>query len=364
MWSLENYIRSSKRRDYKNDDNTNNLLINGFHIPDSFNINEEYSWATPLVSIIDKNGKAPLSLNRNYLLNGKLPFEKELLKLVAKKVIKAIFNVRFDKIGNLFIPQKKSTILNLEHREDFSNQIIIYDDYYTIDHQFIHHERGTSKTYSIWKEANNKEIDTRIDFQGYSIQKALNNTNKAYSNTIDSEYYRNDSLDQWFTFGGNNAKANTWIRIYMKKDRYLHLFDNDKKRIRTSFKNRIKLEKQSENWVCFSRLCDSDYGEKAFPKENYTLDDPNIKLEDLEKETNNIDLIIERKFGYLRERYGQYYYNQNKREVPEYKKYSRFRTFEKLIEEYLPKDLLIPIDIKKRKKLLEKIILELEINLD
>jgi len=366
LWSLESFNRRTKLIEHtESHSSQNNLLINGFNIPDSFRINEKYNWATPLVSIIDKNGKAPLSLNRNYLLNNKLPFEKELLKRIATDAIKTIFNVQFEKIGDLYRPQKNTAIINLAHKENFSDHIIIYDDHYTIDHQFVHHERGTSKTYSIWMENNSDNIGTKIGFHGYSVQDPLRDTIVAYSRTIGNEYNRYNLLNEWFTIGDFNGKASTWDRIYMKKKRYEYLFDDDKMRIKNSFKSSVNIEDQSENWICFNRLCSDDYRGKSFPKSHYELDNSNIKLEELEKESKNIDLIIEHKFGYLKPYFGHYYsddYSQKEKIDPEYKKYSQFASFEKLIEEYLPKDLLIPIDKVKRGKLLKKIILELDIN--
>jgi hypothetical protein len=66
------------------------LSCNGFVIPGGYSVSrEDYRTITalPKVTIFDYNANLPLTLNRNYLENDKLPFEEELIKEVYKDIL-------------------------------------------------------------------------------------------------------------------------------------------------------------------------------------------------------------------------------------------------------------------------------------
>lgn len=341
-WSFKNVYRSSYEREKK----PNTLIINGFIIPKGFILTDsKYRWQAPIVSVFDTNGMMPLSLNRNYLQNDSLPFEDELLENISKDIIAKLLSIEIIQTGSFYCVADKSKNLVFEQSINLQPNIIFINNSFTLDIPFILYKLNIDSLPLVWVKKNDKKAPNNLFTNGYiSIPSNLSSIS-SYSDAMDNYF---GTYYSWFSVFGFSERANVnWRRIFLNKEKYDYLTYG--KRLRLGFKNESKIEKSNTEWISF--LNKPPYykrSENIQPKDKYNTSESSININDLHSLIPEIDLIIENKFGYYKDRDN---YGDNKEQKLEFdqKKITSFPIFEKMLEKYLGPDFLIPIDSEERK---------------
>ena len=330
-------IKEITRIDWKYTRSNTNLICNGICIPGGYKISHKVfseDLGSPLVSVIDNDGNLPLTLNRNNISNGKLPFERELVRDIQKDMLAKL--LVYDNISS-FTPNKvivKDTYINYQgilRRDDYYKSVynykirdsdfILNTEGYYLPINIVVDDKKIKKITKIWLDKDDFIIDD-INF--------INKLNDViFARVPPSAIY-----DYRFIFEINeiyeNAKNYKIIgkRIFIKRNKFEYLFDAEKKRMTSSIKMSLEKEAESEQWICVN------VGE--------VLSSP-LNIDDVTNYINDISIVVE-------------YYLQSIDVNTE----DKGDPITELLDEYMEDNKVIPYNIEQRKQYFKKAFTELE----
>lgn len=236
----DNYGRRSRNNDFKP------LICNGISIIRGYKLTG-YPWANPIVSVFDGNARMPLSLSRDYLLNDRLPFEKELITAICNKVIDQVLETEFRKIGDFWEPLEN--ILDIKIPIDISKYIVIYKDEYTLMMPELFESINVEVFYQFWLNCDNPQsifVDDDVFYQAKTVKK---DTNIMYKSLLESNFFDGSTLNDWFSIGNINIRKYEHTNYFIRNDKFLYMLE--KNRLSTNFYGRRKSNNQlfSEKWT-------------------------------------------------------------------------------------------------------------------
>ncbi|WP_157807497.1 HD domain-containing protein [Hymenobacter chitinivorans] len=154
-----------------------NLICNGFIIPGGYKIPQtEYPSITklPQLRVFDYEGNLPLTLNRNYLEEDYLPFEKDLTTDIYKDIITYALSIpiKKPKTNNTFINHgllshpayTESSRFNSYKKEAYKvNKLVFLKNGYTFSLSHCLKKNNIKDIIQIWTSEINPEISTDKD---------------------------------------------------------------------------------------------------------------------------------------------------------------------------------------------------------
>ena len=228
-WSI--YAENSQYRRK----NLPHLFCNGFNIIRGYKI-PNFPWKEPVLSVFDGNAKMPLSLSRDYLLNDRLPFEKELGNNICLFIIKKLNSIEFDKIGGHWVP--RASIINFHGFElDMANFIVVKGDQFTLLTPFIFKELKIKKFYQIWLKHDPQKNYLFSDKKTfYQTKRLKNDPNYFYKEVLDFRNYGSNIFSQWFNLGQGIDRNDLFSNDYVLNDKLVYMMDGN--RLSKSFRNK------------------------------------------------------------------------------------------------------------------------------
>lgn len=304
------------------------LICNGIVVPGGYKFSSNLSYpdfmsnqVLPSVIITDPKGYLPLTLNRNNLDGGHLPFEDELKEEICKDIIACLlmlekptrYSGNFFEMGSLSLKyplwSKHSTSARRNVQE---NDLIFSKNGYTIAHSYTV-TRACSGSLTLIVMKSDTDVPSFTLGQEnpmYMFLKADLGTNALKKRL----YEEHIVVDAAFPI---KAK-----RVFIPNPLYEYLFDSSaQQRLRGDFKNAVRPEQAGDNWVCLQ-------------KGNPPVSDIQFSL--LEDYDNCISIVIE---NYLDKFQRSLRFNSSKNFI-----------FAKLLERYFGDDVLIPYELEERKK--------------
>lgn len=295
------------------------LLCNGFSIPYGYkNDISSYKWELPRVSVFDFDSQLPLSLNRNYIFNDKLPFMDELYAEIAKDIIAKILLLNFTKVGKFYC-LAEPTEINYLSKVNLIPSIFIRGNNYSLSYPSIMKHLGIKKLVNIWFNKIPSDELIFADNTPYIARKTRVNNIKLFNELF---YFYSHKAFTRFSIYNNKSAAIIHKRYFLKADKHKYLMENN--RLSNDLQRNLKVENQ--NALGWSILNQSDRFEGGFTELNKSI----VELESLKNDFEKIDFIIENDI-YLNT---QEEHNQ---------------VFTNILSEYMDNDFLIPIDKQERK---------------
>ncbi|WP_298421217.1 ATP-binding protein [uncultured Kordia sp.] len=317
---------------YSNNYSNNKLVCNGIVI-----LNNSYLginiWDAslisnkPNISIFDNNGYTPISLDRNNIIS-KLPFSKDLLIDIYKDIISfflcynqiSYVNNKNIEILNQALPHPSIKYFNYSYplnrmNPEFGNkayltkalekikEILISKKGYVLNYKyFINRLPECNLIYIKTSNYNNlKTLDLDIGNNFVLISDDS-------SSSID--YYKSAMIESIESYNDESSHSD----FFIKKSKYAFLFQDDKKRMPTWFKNYLTLKYEYNNFLALA------IG---------NLKNPSINKSFLKKNHDNFDFIRETALKC----------NSKADDL-----------FDFLLKKYLGEDVIIPFDMNERIK--------------
>lgn len=275
-WSAIDFIGFNKILwSYSNRFNNANYTCNGIIVP-----HEKYPQRDtldlklitkiPKISIFDNNGVLPLALNRNSFSN-RLPFENEILKDIYKDFIAyflsftTISTIKNNKInllnqrlkypGNIspnrneveymygidLYYDKPSDYLDRSERSDFFDNVLISKKGFIVDYNYFIQKLESVDAILVQSEIFSLaalSLDIGDNFFKFSMGKL--NSIEDYKQAIEGRY----------TITGELKPINA--RIFMKTEKYNHIFKSDRKRVSGWLNYKAKMQFEKKGWSCLT----------------------------------------------------------------------------------------------------------------
>ncbi|MBC8151813.1 MAG: ATP-binding protein, partial [Bacteroidetes bacterium] len=237
------YPEGSNGGSYVHDKRPNYITCNGFFIPKEYSINrlgidKEVVHICPKISIFDNEGKLPLTLDRSSI-DGKLPFEDELIKDICK-----------DFIAKLLMTQPKSKVVG--------NSIFIAKD------RFKHSCSGMSYTFYVNKNGFNinyhsvrRKMTKKFKYVKFNILNSSKIEKIEFNKSFDINDYvfffekksfeninsYKESIDPYYYYGTTGG------RVTLRNVFYNRVFSGGRTSLRSRFLSDHKLFSSDSVWT-------------------------------------------------------------------------------------------------------------------
>ncbi|HRF99821.1 MAG TPA: ATP-binding protein [Bacteroidia bacterium] len=336
---------------YKKHSYEKELICNGIVIPENSYEQEKHFdlgliRSKPKLVIFDNDGVLPISLNRNKLTD-KVSFSQDLKIDLYKDFIARILtfdlkanvkdnkitigvqhfnypgNIRNDSIYNRYGPSNYYLPIELEknyleqyyYNQNLIDQFLISKNGYIVNYNYFIKHLTKPNLLFIQAENINKEhltIDIEDNFFMFSNSKI--NSIEDYKSAIEGNFHNLKS----------NSMEKNDTRIFLKTEKYNHLFRSSVKRVSNYLKSHCKIDGEFKGWM------------------KIKLDNPKDSLI-----TDKFLLSHKDDINFIRE-------------SPLYCFGAGDKDFNDLLEKYIGKDIVIPYSLKKRREKYPLVFKELE----
>lgn len=222
------------------------LICNGFKIPKAFKI-DSFSWGKLLVSVFDGNGKFPLSLNRDYIIEDKLPFEEELIQKICDIIIDSLLTITFTKHNGLLIPNPQPIYFSEGFTIWLDKFIIVSQNKFTLLAGFIIDELKMDRLTEIWLKPkllhDNAEKITGDMF--YKAAVISNDPNYFYQRNLDISYMLPST--KWFNIGEDQNIYPKVTKSFIPTSKQEHMYELS--RLSKSFKTNAVKQDINDKWI-------------------------------------------------------------------------------------------------------------------
>ena len=259
-FSTKEYERIDWNYNYNKYDKKYRLLCNGLIIPNAFRL-EGYDFPRdieiPIVSVIDREGRFPLNLNRNGIEDNRLPFEKDLIVQIYEDILDKLISMKETttysedtiNIGNSYLehPAIGSTYYYAYVYGMRIDDLIFNKEGYCLCYECNLKKFKVKEITKIWVETPISIEDKKvIGFLGDNIMistRDIPNGIDSYKFCLDINFLQELGDGFWFY-----ADA-----IIIKAEKYKYLFANEKNRMRSGFRDTLKVIKETKEWMLLAR---------------------------------------------------------------------------------------------------------------
>jgi molecular chaperone HtpG len=224
----------------------NDLICNGFKINKGYVIQDKsFNWGIPKISVFDNNAHFPLSLNRDYIQEGVLPFEEELIEFIVIEVINTILRTEFVQVGSHYLPEQN--FLDLYGRVDLSEFLVVIGDEYTVLEPSIFSILKLQDFIQFWlKSGYNND---RYNFKPvgvYQASKIVSDPITFYKQILEPASYTYDRNLHWLNLKSHAIRNDSFSRVYIPTAKIDYLFQG--KRLSQSYKSNINRRILNSKW--------------------------------------------------------------------------------------------------------------------
>lgn len=243
--SIDNY---RNRNELRNE----TLVCNGFVIPTGYQV-DGFPWVKPSISVFDGNARMPLSLNRDYLLENRVPFERDLIRSVFHLLMKNFLEIEFVQCGGCFVPKPK-LIKFKGGTIDISNYVLVQDSTYVLHDSIIANKLGIKRFYKIYLKNKKEDLDLKLlPSKSYYHAKIQDlDTIAFYNNCLDP--YRAKWEDKtYFNLGKEPVRSDLVHHNYLLSNKYLYLIEKGRLKRKTLRDNHnAQLVESNNDWIKLS----------------------------------------------------------------------------------------------------------------
>ncbi|MCF4101882.1 ATP-binding protein [Gillisia sp. M10.2A] len=269
IWTYDSKFCKGDSFYRKQSQKTGKFIVNGILIPEikRFGFDEV---SLPYISVFDFDGNLPLSLSRNNLDGGNIPFKKQLLIEIHNDIIAKLLCIELSLPTDLSEFESKT----FYHPAIGSVDLILSKEGYILRNKFFI-DKNSDKTllHFLPKKKFNKLKD-------FDLKNAFMHISDP--NDIAMSYYQSEA---------NISNYNKGAKLYIDKLMYEKLFDDNYNRYAIGVKRDHKIIKSNENFV-----------ELAYKYK----DAKEFELKELEENLKECNCIIESKLYDLKDHYREY----------------------------------------------------------
>jgi len=226
-----------------------NFICNGIVIPNSDYRAENYlhvqPFSRPKISVVDNNGLLPLTLNRDQL-SDHVSFQKDLMEELCKDFLAYVllFNPQcYTKNSQVILGSQNFGYPGLGPNESLLNGFYMTKDGFVLKTNQILKKSGVSKRI----ELVGKNLHTKYPGIDLDLQDTL------FTYRMKREFRIYDYINEFKNVKrGWQRQENIDNRVFLRKEKYEFLFDDEKKRAPLWLKREIQIESEIHNVTCIN----------------------------------------------------------------------------------------------------------------
>jgi len=309
--------------------NSYSMVCNGILIPGGYKSSQLYTYGSnreyPSVLITDNNGVLPLTLNRNSVEED-LPFETDLYRdIMLGSIFELLSKVEEKRNDNLYQLYKLNhPLLSYNNNIWGEGRIIYLNKGYCLPHSYFIDKLKIKSLTKVFCNLDEDYIYYPFETNGVTFVNGESLEN--FSELKNFMYEEEIRIDKIY-----HSKSR---RIYIHTDKYNHLFEENRQRLRYDFKVNVRTEFSNDKWTCI------------------VIGDPeesSIQENELYSFSDVVEVIIE------------YFDITITKSYPVNKKLKTLDLYSDLLNQYIGDNIIIPYGITERRSLYPQAFNELDI---